>query len=398
MNIIIPKDVQFIIDTFYKNGYEAFMVGGCVRDSLLNRNPQDFDITTSATPDITQSLFDKTIPTGIKHGTITVLINNIPYEVTTYRIEEEYKDNRRPDKVNFVTNVKEDLSRRDFTINAFAYNSKIGLKDYFQGIEDLNNKIIRTVGVASDRFTEDALRMLRAIRFSSQLNFSIEAKTYDAILNNYKLILNISIERITSEFTKILLSPNAYKGLSILDDTNILNLIIPDLTKYSFNDIDKLPLDLSTRLAFILINTDLPTSNKILKNLRFDNKTIEKSLLLIREFNELSFCKSKIHCKKVINKVGRENIYYLLHIYEVLNKYHNVQVIKSYIDSIINNNETLFIKELNIDGKILKNEIPNISGKEIGNTLTHLLNLVIEEKILNNASDLILEAKKYINK
>ena len=165
MNITIPSNVKYIIDEFYKNNYEAFMVGGCIRDALLCKTPKDYDIATSAKPEITEKLFKRTIPTGIKHGTVTVLIDNEPYEVTTYRTEGEYKDNRRPDEVYFVSDIKEDLSRRDFTINAFAYNSREGLKDFFGGLDDLNNGLIRSVGDANKRFNEDALRMLRAIRF-----------------------------------------------------------------------------------------------------------------------------------------------------------------------------------------------------------------------------------------
>ena len=196
MNINIPNKVKYIIDTFYKNNYEAYMVGGCVRDCILGLSPKDYDITTSATPEITQSLFKKTIPTGLDHGTVTVVIEHEGFEVTTYRTEGKYIDNRRPESVSFVSDIKEDLSRRDFTINAFAYNEQSGLVDYFDGLNDLNNKIIRAVGEPNARFQEDALRMLRAIRFSSQLDFSIEDKTLSAIKENCDLIKNISVERI----------------------------------------------------------------------------------------------------------------------------------------------------------------------------------------------------------
>ena len=190
MFINIPNNVQFIIDTFYNNNYEAFMVGGCVRDCLLGLTPKDYDITTSALPNITESLFERTIPTGIKHGTVTVILNNENLEVTTYRTEGNYLDNRHPESVEFVSNIKEDLSRRDFTVNALAYNNKEGLIDYFNGIDDIKNKIIKAVGDPNKRFQEDALRMLRAIRFSCQLGFKIDDSTYAAIKSNYKLIKN----------------------------------------------------------------------------------------------------------------------------------------------------------------------------------------------------------------
>lgn len=213
MRIFIPEDVNFIIDKFYKNNFDAFIVGGCLRDLLLNINPKDYDITTSAKPEDTISLFSKTIPTGIKHGTVTVVINNNNYEVTTFRTEGDYLDNRHPSRVDFVTDIKNDLSRRDFTVNALAYNDKLGLIDYFNGIDDLNNKIIRCVGDADKRFKEDALRMLRAIRFSCQLEFEIERKTYRAIINNADLIKNISKERIRDELCKILISRAPSKGI-----------------------------------------------------------------------------------------------------------------------------------------------------------------------------------------
>ena len=229
MFINIPNNVQFIIDTFYNNNYEAFMVGGCVRDCLLGLTPKDYDITTSALPNITESLFEKTIPTGIKHGTVTVVLDNENLEVTTYRTEGNYLDNRHPESVEFVSNIREDLSRRDFTVNALAYNNKEGLIDYFNGIDDIKNKIIKAVGDPNKRFQEDALRMLRAIRFSCQLGFEIDNLTYTAIKENYKLIKNISIERIRDELCKILISDNPCNGLNLLKDTGILEIILPEI-------------------------------------------------------------------------------------------------------------------------------------------------------------------------
>ena len=194
----LPNNVQYILDKFDSNGFEAFIVGGCVRDSLLNKKPQDYDITTNAFPEKIEELFDKTIPTGIKHGTVTVLIDKNSYEVTTYRVDGEYLNNRKPKDVKFVSNIEEDLSRRDFTINAMAYSPYLGFKDCFNGKEDLKNKLIRCVGNPDKRFSEDALRMLRAIRFSCQLNFKIEKLTAESIRKNFKLIKNISMERIQS--------------------------------------------------------------------------------------------------------------------------------------------------------------------------------------------------------
>ena len=191
--IDLPEDVKFVINQIEKNGHSAYAVGGCVRDTLLNKKPQDWDITTSALPTQVKSFFRRTIDTGIEHGTVTVMIDKTGYEVTTYRIDGEYKDGRHPESVEFSVRLSDDLSRRDFTINAMAYNETDGLVDEFGGITDLNNKIIRCVGVAKDRFSEDALRMMRAIRFSAQLGFDIEDSTMKAIYELAPTINKISM-------------------------------------------------------------------------------------------------------------------------------------------------------------------------------------------------------------
>lgn len=396
MMISVPKDVQFIIDTFYKNGYEAFMVGGCVRDSLLKKKPHDFDITTSAPPEVTINLFDNTIPTGLKHGTITVLINNVPYEVTTYRTDGEYIDNRRPDTVKFVTNIYEDLSRRDFTINALAYNHIDKLVDHFNGVEDLNNKIIRTVGDADKRYNEDALRMLRAIRFSSQLNFDIEDNTYNSIIKNSHLIKNISNERICSELTKIAMSNNFNKGFSMLQDTQILKLIIPEINFISNQNIDLLPKYLSTRLSYLFINTDIDTTTNILKDLKFDNKTVSGVSNILLAYPLISECNSVLKCKKLLQLITKDNIFNLLSLFEICNNT-ELTYIKDVVNTLIKDNCPLYIKDLNINGKILKENLSLSSGKMIGQILNYLLDCVMEEKVKNNSTDLLKATNDYLN-
>ena len=181
----LPKDVEYIIDQIELNGYEAYVVGGCVRDTLLGKEPHDYDICTSATPDEMLKIFkdDRVVPTGLKHGTVTIVINGTGYECTTYRIDGDYSDGRRPDNVQFTKDLYEDLKRRDFTINAIAYNPVSGLIDPFNGCSDIKDKIIRCVGSPTDRFNEDALRIMRAIRFSAQLGFDVEEETRKEILN-----------------------------------------------------------------------------------------------------------------------------------------------------------------------------------------------------------------------
>ena len=208
MRIILPVFVKNCLETITKAGYEAYVVGGAVRSILLGKTPNDYDITTSAHADVIQKLFKKTVPTGLKHGTVTVVISGKNIEVTTYRTDGDYADNRHPSNVNFVSSLNEDLKRRDFTVNAIAYNETSGLIDLFGGIEDLKNGILRTVGTPRDRFCEDALRILRCYRFACQLNFEIEKETENATVMLSHLLENISAERVFSELKKIFLSDN----------------------------------------------------------------------------------------------------------------------------------------------------------------------------------------------
>lgn len=396
MLITIPKDVKYIIDTFYNNGYEAFMVGGCIRDSLLKKVPMDYDIATSAPPEITQKLFKKSIPTGIEHGTITVLINKNSYEVTTYRVEGKYSNNRKPDSVTFISNIKDDLARRDFTINAFAYNDRKGLLDYFSGNTDLNNKIIKCVGNPDKRFKEDSLRMLRAIRFSAQLNFNIDETTFSAIKSNSKSIQNISNERIRVELSKMLLSNNAFSGLLKLENANLLKEILP----YNLNinkAIDKLEKDLASRFAFIFLKLDCSLIETIMRNLTFDKNTINKVIHLTTAFENIKSIVSKSDCKRLIIKVGNDNIFSLINLYETVTS-SNISNINSLVKDIFKNKDALYIKDLSITGNDLISELNINPGKLLGELLNHLLNQVIDEKISNDYNCLIKSAKQYIKK
>ena len=229
LKIKIPSGANEIIHTLQNNGYEAFLVGGCVRDSILGRPIHDYDITTSATPDEMMEVFKdkRIIETGLQHGTITIVIDGEGYECTTYRIDGNYSDSRRPDSVTFTRSLKEDLKRRDFTINAMAYNDEVGLVDPFNGIEDIEHYKIRCVGRAEDRFSEDALRILRAIRFASQLGFVVDSDVSLNIHKMYKNLENISIERINSEFCKIALSSEFYIPIGLFRE--VFSLFIPEI-------------------------------------------------------------------------------------------------------------------------------------------------------------------------
>ncbi len=447
MKIFIPKEVNFIINTFYKNNYEAYMVGGCVRDSILGNEPKDYDITTSSKPDNTILLFNKTIPTGLKHGTVTVLINNNPYEVTTFRTDGTYLDNRRPSSVNFVTDIKDDLSRRDFTINALAYNEVTGLIDYYNGVNDIENKIIRCVGDPDKRFKEDALRMLRAIRFSCQLSFDIEINTLNAIKRNYLLISNISNERIRDELCKILISTNPSKGIELLKETKLLEIILPDINAlvnfspkctnhnrnvflHTLKVIDNTENNLILRLSALFhdvgkINTLTPFNNgsfygfpghciegsimtkKILSNLRFDNNTIKIVCKLIEHHLVLNVntMPTKYEVKKLLNSVGKDNMHLLFELQRAdINSLNNpepflkkVSYTEDLVNRFIRNNEPLVIKDLDITGEALITTLKVPPGKLIGEVLNHLLEKVLEDPTLNSKEVLLNLGKGFID-
>ena len=440
MKIDIPNNVRFIIDKFYNSGFEAFMVGGCVRDCLLGLTPKDFDVTTSAKPSITEKLFEKTVPTGLQHGTVTVIINNENYEVTTYRTEGKYINNRRPESVYFVTNIKDDLSRRDFTINALAYNDNEGLLDYFNGIEDLKNKVIKSVGDPNIRFQEDALRMLRAIRFSCQLGFSIEENTYSAIKNNCNLIKNISIERIRDELCKILISNNCVDGLIHLKDTGILEIILPEINAlveytplcnnhnrdvflHTMNVINntKGNNDLILRLSALFhdvgkLNTikALPNGHHyfpghseesakmtkdILMRLKFDNDTINRVCSIINEHLVLyvDYMPTDGEIKRLLNRVGSDNIFILFQLQRAdINSLWDpdpflkkVKYIEDKAVSILKNKEPLTIKDLAIKGSDILKEFNLKPGPQIGEILSLLLEKVLDNKNLNTKEGLL---------
>lgn len=404
MNIFIPQDVQFILNTIMSNGFDAYIVGGCVRDSILNRVPSDYDITTNAFPDDIISLFDKTIPTGIDHGTVTVLINKQPFEVTTFRTESDYLDNRHPSKVSFVTDINEDLSRRDFTINSIAYNDKNGLIDPFNGINDLKSKIVRCVGDSSLRFREDALRMLRAIRFSSQLDFEIDKHTLNAISENKDLLKNISIERIRNEFIKMLLSPKASIAMNHLINTETLKVILPDLyeallDKKTLSNIDILPNKLCIRLCYTMIPlADFKLCERLLRYLRFDNNTINLTMRFydaaLKDFN----FQNRISIKKLIYRISKDHIFDFLDLLKILyiddfKLAKLVENVQFQVEDIIVNKEPLSIRDLVINGNDLK-EFGIQDGKTIGKTLNFLLDEVLKNPELNTKDYLLMLAKQ----
>lgn len=403
IQINMPKEAEKALNILKKNGYEAYIVGGCVRDSLLGTVPHDWDVTTSAEPDEIINCFNnyRTINTGLKHGTVTVLIDHVHIEVTTYRIDGKYTDNRRPDNVVFTDDVYHDLKRRDFTINALAYNDN-GIVDLFDGIKDLQRKVIRCVGNPDERFNEDGLRILRALRFASVLNFSIDDETSDSIHRKKELLKNISGERINAELNKLI---NGNSFLNILNTyRDIVEIFIPAIKTYTALEWDHALKSMcfadnqTVKLALLLMYTN--STEHILKELKYDNATIGGAVLLNSNVNEM-IAADKIKLKKQLNRFGYDNLVLLLNFKTAAaladNIVNEVIIIKNsekIIDEIIANNEAYDLKSLAINGDDLMKEGFK-KGKELGVILNNILNLVIEEKLENDRDILISFAKKY---
>ncbi|MDO4294771.1 MAG: CCA tRNA nucleotidyltransferase [bacterium] len=320
MQIAIPKDVEEIIEHLNQRGFEAYAVGGCVRDTLLGRCPNDWDITTSALPLQVKEMFKKTVDTGIQHGTVTVLLHGKGYEVTTYRIDGEYEDGRHPKQVEFTRSLLEDLKRRDFTINAMAYSHSTGVVDAFGGQEDLKAGVIRCVGLARERFTEDALRILRALRFAAQLGFSIEEETYAAIGKIAPNLKRVSKERILVELTKLLLSAHPERLMDVWR-TGMAKYITKDFEQLFFAEegrrafcgqreeilrrASSLPAKRHLRFAAAFCGMEGETVNRMLRELKSDNETRKKTLLLVEACEE-SYVLDKVALRHWMHRMGSE--------------------------------------------------------------------------------------------
>jgi len=401
MKIKLPKNVRFIIDEIYNNGYEAFIVGGCVRDSILGLEPNDYDITTSAKPNDILNIFKdfKIINSGIKHGTVGVIIDEEVYEITTYRLDGEYENNRRPKSVSFTSNLIEDLKRRDFTINAIAYNDRVGIIDKFGGLKDIKNKNIKTVGNPDNRFNEDGLRLIRAIRFSSKLNFKIEDGTLNSIYKNVDVVKNISKERITDEFSKIILG-NKPQDIILLYKTGIFKAIgiKSNISDNEYKTLEKslrilkcIPNNLVDKLGMLefIIKYKKYNTESIKDLLVYSNKVKSDSNFITKCMIDILNMKDNIQIKLKLNEVGIEIFKKSLHISKIYfencdleNK--NILIINEIINrtlQIEKNGECYRISDLNINGKDIKSL--GYKGKEIGEKLNDLLYKVIVNPELN---------------
>lgn len=380
MDIKLHKDAEFIIETLNSCGFSAYAVGGCVRDAIMNRRCDDTDITTNALPEQTKSVFSAytVIETGIKHGTVTLLLNGKPYEITTFRKESNYTDSRHPDEVTFVTDIKDDLSRRDFTVNAIAFSHKEGIKDFYGGIDDINNKIIRTVGSPSLRFAEDALRILRALRFASTLGFEIEKGTSDAIKALAETVNKVSGERVFTEIKKLLCGVDAQR---IIDEyIEQLSMIIR--IKGDYKSVCRLPCDYRMRLACLCGEGIEET----LACLRADNKTKHDCRLLVNSEPIPSDIKE---LRKYISSIGREDA---LMVAAYRRSLYNEDE-EMLTEAVVASDFPLFISELAVNGRDLRSI--GISGRDIGATLSMLLGKVMDNELPNEKQALLASLDKY---
>lgn len=390
----LPKDVINILKKLTTLGHEAYIVGGCVRDSIMSRTPHDWDITTSALPLEVKACFDHTYDTGIKHGTVTVVLNGNNYEVTTFRIDGEYSDSRHPEEVSFTSNLTEDLLRRDFTMNAIAYSpfvDGIGYIDPFNGIEDINYKIIRGVGNPSKRFQEDALRMLRAIRFSSQLGFNVEEITKQALIENAALIENISPERIKIELEKLILSYNI-ENLPLLWETGLLKHISPQLNETLCTNGNVIVSQLKSSSKEIVLCWTILLQfikhggiKKILSSLRFDTKTL-KTIVLLTDHIEDEIYDDEYYIRKTVFCMGIEEFKLYLKVKKIIGS-ENASLVENKFNTILSRNDCIFMADLNIKGEdIMAMGIER--GKSIGIILNQLLDIV-HKTPENNTIDIL---------
>ena len=438
-NIKLPDDVQFIIHTLQLHGFEAYAVGGCVRDSILGREPGDWDITTSAMPEETKALFDRTFDTGIEHGTITVLLNHEGYEVTTYRIDGKYEDSRHPKEVTFTRNLKEDLLRRDFTINAMAYNDKDGIVDIFGGMQDLEKHMIRCVGNARERFSEDALRILRGVRFAAQLGFEIDEETKEGMKLLAPTLENISAERIQVELVKMLTSDRP-ELIRTAYELGITKVFLPEFDRlmvteqetphhmynvgeHTLHALQNVRADKVLRLTMLLHDMGKPAlktmdeagvahfkkhaleseiiAKSILRRLKFDNNTIGKVTKLVR-YHDYRMPATAKNVRRAMNIIGEDLFPYYMEVrradilaqsmYQREEKVKNLNDIEKLYQEIVETGQCVSLKNLAVTGKDLI-EAGMKPGKEIGDKLNELLEMVIENPELNGKNELLKKLK-----
>ncbi len=442
VKIELPEKVMFILDRLTAHGYEAYAVGGCVRDSLLGRVPEDWDITTSALPGQVKELFPRTIDTGLQHGTVTAMLGRDGYEVTTYRIDGEYMDGRHPKEVIFTPSLLEDLKRRDFTINAMAYNHRDGLVDAFDGAEDLKRGIIKCVGNPSDRFGEDALRMLRAVRFAAQLDFRIDRQTQDAIKELADSLTKISAERIQAELVKLVISPHPER-MRELYSLGISKVILPEFDlmmetgqnhphhcytvgEHTVHGMQNVGQDKVLRFAMLFHDIAKPLcrttdqdgtdhfhghpeksaelARRIFRRLKFDRDTMDAVCALVR-WHDYNPPLSEKNIRRAVRTVGLEQYPAVFEVkradilaqseYKRTEKIAYVSEYERLYQNIVAKGDCLSLKQLAVTGRDIM-ALGVKQGKEIGEILNWLLEQVIEEPERNTRMFLLHSAQEYI--
>ena len=440
LKIDLPEHVQAIIGKLEEAGYEAYAVGGCVRDSLIGRIPGDWDITTSAKPGEVKALFARTVDTGIQHGTVTVLMDKMGYEVTTYRVDGEYEDGRHPREVEFTASLLEDLKRRDFTINAMAYNDRCGIVDIFGGRQDLKDKIIRCVGDAMERFSEDALRILRAVRFSAQLGCTIAESTRQAVSSLAGNLKHISAERIQAELVKLLLSDNP-QYLKDAWELGITAVILPEFDAimkqeqntphhcftvggHTLKAMELVKPDKVLRLTMLFHDMGKPLvhssdeegrdrfyghpdvseeiAGRVMRRLRFDNDTMGKVCRLVK-YHDTHPVLKPANVRRLVHKVGNELFLSLLLVqeadiraqstYKREEKLEALLKLKEIYQDILRDSDCISLKDLKITGKDMIGD-GMAPGRELGQVLQGLLDDVLSEPEHNTKEYLLDAARK----
>ena len=441
--IDMPPNANVIIHALQDAGYKAYIVGGCVRDSAINRFPHDWDICTSARPEQMLEVFKdhRVIETGLQHGTVTIVIDGEQYECTSFRIDGVYSDNRRPDSVTFIDDLTEDLRRRDFTINAMAYNDEEGLIDPFDGMGDIKRGIIRCVGNAADRFSEDALRILRAIRFAAQLDFAIENNTSSELCRQKCSLVNVSAERIASEFNKIVIS-DRFTGM-LMKYLNVFEQFIPEfkamynfpqnnphhmhgVLTHTFCTILFCQNDLILRLAALFHDIGKPHSyqdgddgirhfvghnivgadmtDKIMRRLKYDNNTRNAVVQLVL-YHDSSFIAKPSAVKRWLNKVGEIQLKRLIdlrradiegqRVFYDREKMRKIDDFADVLNQVLEEQQCFSLKDLAINGDDLI-ALGFVPGKKLGEVLTGLLNSVTDDALPNDRKTLLKEAQKWL--
>lgn len=441
IKISLPPKAAEIIDRLEARGYEAYAVGGCVRDSILGRQPQDWDITTSAAPHEVKAVFSHTIDTGIAHGTVTVMLGREGFEVTTYRIDGEYEDARHPKEVRFTPDLLEDLKRRDFTVNAMAYNETKGLVDAFDGIGDLKRGVIRCVGNAKDRFTEDALRMLRAVRFAAQLGFAVEEETAEAMRALAGNIAKVSAERIQTELVKLLLSPHP-EELRLAYETGLTGVFLPEFDRmmetpqnhphhchtvgeHTISAVANIRADRVLRLSMLFHDIAKPKcrttdesgtdhfcghqqagsemTRQILRRLKFDNDTTDRVCRLVRWHDDRPELSEK-SVRRAVSRIGLGQYPALFEVkradilaqsdYRRPEKLAYVDAYESIYREIRKRQQCLCLKDLAVTGRDLIESAGMKPGPGLGAVLEELLEAVLEDPEKNARETLLALAKK----